>query len=245
MTPREIELATIQSWPAAVTEAHDGWRYLASGGVTGRVNAVWPIDWTGASLDDAITHAERWYAQRNLPPRFKLTDGAVSPPNLASVLSGRGYQSTMPTLVMIAPLQESSPAQEVALASAIPTAFDAVLRQTAKDDAEYEERLGIAIRAPAPAAYATLDIDGRTAAIGMTAGTPELAGVFLMRTAPEARRHGMARKILRTLLSHAAARGARRAFLQVEADNAPAIALYESEGFATLTTYRFWRKPQP
>ena len=44
MTPREIELATIQSWPAAVTEAHDGWRYLASGGVTGRVNAVWPID---------------------------------------------------------------------------------------------------------------------------------------------------------------------------------------------------------
>lgn len=209
MTPREIERATIAAWPAAVTEQHHGWHYLASGGVTGRVNAVWPLDWTGASLDEAITHAEHWYAQRNLPPRFKLTDGAVAPADLIEALSARGFQSVTPTLIMTAPLR-SSPVQDgVILASAIPAAFDAVLRQTAKDDAEYDERLGVALRAPAPAAYATFDLDGQTAAIGMTAGTPELAGIFLMRTAPEARRHGLARKILRTLLAHASR--ARRA----------------------------------
>jgi ribosomal protein S18 acetylase RimI-like enzyme len=31
--------------------------------------------------------------------------------------------------------------------------------------------------------------------------------------------------------------------LQVDEDNTPAIGLYQSEGFMTLTTYRFWRKP--
>jgi ribosomal protein S18 acetylase RimI-like enzyme len=245
MTPRDIELATIAAWPAAVTEHYDGWRYLASGGVTGRVNAVWPLDWTGASLDAAISHAERWYAQRNLPARFKLTDGAVAPPDLADALRRRSYEAVSPTLVMTAPLRPAPIQDGPHVAGAMPPAFDVVLRQTAKDEAEYEERLSIALRAPAPAAFATLDLDRRTAAIGMTAGTADLAGIFLMRTAPEARRQGLARRILRALLSSAAARGARTAFLQVEADNAPAIRLYESEGFATLSTYRFWRKPQP
>ena len=49
--------------------------------------------------------------------------------------------------------------------------------------------------------------------------------------------------ILRALLAGRAATAPATAFLQVDADNAPAIALYEREGFATLTTYRFWRRP--
>jgi ribosomal protein S18 acetylase RimI-like enzyme len=47
---------------------------------------------------------------------------------------------------------------------------------------------------------------------------------------------------LRALLTWAGGRGAAHAFLQVDAENWPAIALYEDEGFAKLTTYRFWRK---
>ena len=70
-----------------------------------------------------------------------------------------------------------------------------------------------------------------------------LAGIFLMRTAPEARRQGLARGILTALLARSAEWGVRTAFLQVEADNASAIALYKSEGFSALSTYRFWRKP--
>jgi GNAT superfamily N-acetyltransferase len=60
---------------------------------------------------------------------------------------------------------------------------------------------------------------------------------------PEARRQGHAIQILRALTQWARDNGATDAFLQVDAGNAPAIALYECEGFTTLTTYRFWRKP--
>lgn len=243
MTPRDVELATIAAWPAAVTECYEGWRYLASGGVTGRVNAVWPLQWTGASLDAAITHAEAWYAARNMAPRFKLTDDAYAPCDLPAALAERGYECVMPTLIMTAQVQSVAAPNEVSISTAMPAAFDAVLRQTATDDSEYDERRNIALRAPLPTAFATLERGEVTAAIGMAAASADLAGIFLMRTAPAARRRGLARQVLRALLAQCCAWGSRTVFLQVDADNASALALYESEGFSRLTTYRFWRKP--
>lgn len=243
MTARDIELATIRTWPAAVTEERNGWFYLAAGGVTGRVNAVWPLCWRGEDADAAIADAEAWYAARKLPPRFKLTEGAVAPAHLASLLAARGYEATMPTLIMSATLASSARGDgAVALSETMPAAFDAVIRETAKDEAEYEERLGIALRAPQPAAFATLRHEGRVAAIGLAAAAGDLAGVFLMRTAPCARRQGLARRVLRALLARAASWDARTAFLQVEEDNAAAVALYASEGFARVGAYRFWKK---
>lgn len=244
MSPLDIERATIRTWSAAITEVRNGWFYLAAGGVTGRVNAVWPLAWTGGDVPAAIKDAEAWYAARGLPPRFKLTDGAFAPDNLGRVLARRGYEPVMPTLVMTAPLTARDAPVEVALSAAMPSAFDAVIRETSKTESEYDERHSIAMRAPQPAAFATLERDGRIAAIGMIAAANGLAGVFLMRTAPHARRQGLARRILAALLAQAHRWRARTAFLQVDEDNTPAIALYESEGFTRLSTYRFWRKPQ-
>lgn len=242
MSPYDIDLATIRTWPATITEQRNGWYHLASGGVTGRVNAVWPLEWSGASLDAAIDEAEAWYAARALPPRFKLTDGAVAPENLAEALTRRGYQPVYPVRIMTAPIAAHAPAPGVSVSAEISPLFDAALRDTAKDAAEYEERRNIAARAPQPSAYAVIEQDGRAAAIGLAAASEGLAGVFLMRTVPEARRRGLAARVLETLLARCADWGVRTVFLQVEADNAPAIALYERAGFSTLTTYRFWRR---
>jgi N-acetylglutamate synthase len=243
MSARDIELATIRTWPAAVTEERNGWFYLASGGVTGRVNAVWPLAWTGVDLNAAISDAEAWYAERNLPPRFKLTDGAIAPAHLPETLAQRGYEAVTPTLVMTAPITPREAPTDVLISPTMPQAFDAVIRETSTTDSEYDERHSIAVRAPQPAAFATFERDHRVAAIGMTAAAGDLAGVFLMRTAPHARRQGLARQILNALLVRAHDWRTYTAFLQVEANNAAAIALYESEGFTPLATYRFWRKP--
>ncbi|MEZ5956685.1 MAG: GNAT family N-acetyltransferase [Hyphomonadaceae bacterium] len=242
MNPRDIDLATIRTWPAAVTEERDGWFYLASGGVTGRVNAVWPLEWRGGDVEVAIMEAEAWLAARNLPPRFKLTDGAYAPADLPELLEKRGYEPVMSTLVMTAPIRALQAPGGVHIHDALPAAFDAVIRETSKDDAEYDERLSIAQRAPQPAAFALIERAGRPLAIGMCAAAGDLAGVFLMRTAPEARRQGLAREILRALISRCSDWNVRTAFLQVDDHNESAIALYESEGFSTLTAYRFWRR---
>lgn len=242
-TPRAIDHATIKTWPAAVTEEREGWFLLAAGGVTGRVNAAWPLDWRGEDVDAAIDAVEAWYGARKLPPRFKLTDGAYAPADLAERLAQRGYEAVMPTLVMTRPLAAEIGAHDgVALTSTPPPSFDLALRESTTNADDLEERRSIASRLPAPAAFAVRERDGYAAAIGASAIADTLAGVFLMRTTPAARRQGHARHILRALLRWAQANGANTAFLQVDADNAPAIALYEREGFAALTTYRFWRR---
>jgi ribosomal-protein-alanine N-acetyltransferase len=58
------------------------------------------------------------------------------------------------------------------------------------------------------------------------------AEILTLAVAPEARRLGLGRKLVARFLYQAQVRGAGRAFLEVKADNAAAIALYESSGFA-------------
>jgi len=244
-TPLAIERATIQTWPARITENRDGWRLLVAGGVTGRVNAAWPLEWTGRDVESAILDVEAWYASHGMPPRFKLTDGAVAPAHLPDALSRRGYAWSTHTLVMTRPLLDRELAESVErvpLSGEMTPAFDEALRDSTPDPRDFEERRAIAERAPDPAAFAVIQVDDRPAAIGMMALAGDLAGIFLMRTVPAARRTGLGRRVLRSLLGRASKLGAACAFLQVEADNAPAIALYRSEGFASLTSYRYWRK---
>lgn len=57
------------------------------------------------------------------------------------------------------------------------------------------------------------------------------AELLTLAVAPEARRRGLARSLVARFLYQARVRGADRAFLEVAADNAAAIALYESTGF--------------
>jgi ribosomal protein S18 acetylase RimI-like enzyme len=59
---------------------------------------------------------------------------------------------------------------------------------------------------------------------------------------PAFRRQGLAEVLLDFLIGRAVLNGAKAVFLQVEAANAPAIALYKKTGFATAFAYRYWRK---
>jgi ribosomal protein S18 acetylase RimI-like enzyme len=52
----------------------------------------------------------------------------------------------------------------------------------------------------------------------------------------------LARRVLRALLAEAKGLGADRAWLQVEADNAPAVALYADEGFEPGYRYSYWTR---
>lgn len=51
---------------------------------------------------------------------------------------------------------------------------------------------------------------------------------------PQHRKQGVGRRLLRDLIDESQRRGVRDLFLEVRADNAVAIALYESEGFREI-----------
>jgi ribosomal-protein-alanine N-acetyltransferase len=66
------------------------------------------------------------------------------------------------------------------------------------------------------------------------------AEVHTIGVRPEAQGAGIGRALLLDLLAHA---GSRRVVLEVRTDNAPAIALYESEGFVILGVRRRYYRP--
>lgn len=68
-------------------------------------------------------------------------------------------------------------------------------------------------------------------------------GIFDLETESGVQRRGLGRTVLGSLLTWGANQGAERAFLQVEAANAAATALYESVGFELAYSYAYWREP--
>jgi ribosomal protein S18 acetylase RimI-like enzyme len=64
-----------------------------------------------------------------------------------------------------------------------------------------------------------------------------------MRTLPHARGQGVGASLLTAFIGLARQGGITRVFLQVEADNAPALALYRRFGFVSAWTYHYWKAP--
>ena len=62
----------------------------------------------------------------------------------------------------------------------------------------------------------------------------DAAEILTVGVVPEARRRGIARRLIDGLLEEARRRGAAEAFLEVRVDNAAAQSLYASEGFAQV-----------
>lgn len=241
--PLVLEPIADRAWPARERSALGGWRLNAADGWSMRTNACWPLGEPDRDVEAAIDATEAWFQARNLPPRFKLTDGAVKPDDLPDRLARRGYVDCKKTLVMIGSAV-GRPDPSIGLSETPDASFEAVFTASAGGNlADARERLETLARLPPPARFARLDIDGAPAALGACAVEGEWAGVFGMRTMAEHRRKGLARRILGSVLCEAALLGARRAYLQVEADNASAVALYAAEGFSPAYAYRYWVRP--
>lgn len=71
------------------------------------------------------------------------------------------------------------------------------------------------------------------------------AEILTLAVAPEARRRGLGRKLVMRFLYQARLRGADRAFLEVSAENAQAMALYLSTGFVPAGVRRgYYQTPE-
>ena len=81
--------------------------------------------------------------------------------------------------------------------------------------------------------------DGVVLACGQVAIEGDLAGLYDVVTATARRGEGHARRLCVHMLAHAARAGATTAYLQVEADNAPARALYRRLGFVDGYAYHY------
>jgi GNAT superfamily N-acetyltransferase len=111
---------------------------------------------------------------------------------------------------------------------------------TAGERAAHLERLSgtpLAMRA------ITASIEERVVAAGQAAIDGGLVGIYDMTTAAAWRRRGLASLIVESLLAWAARQHATHAFLQVNDDNTPALAVYRRYGFSTVYKYHYRARP--
>jgi ribosomal protein S18 acetylase RimI-like enzyme len=86
-----------------------------------------------------------------------------------------------------------------------------------------------------------VDVSARERVVGVlrAALAEDWVGLSCLMVAPDARRRGIGRLLTERALAAAAERGARRAFLQVEVENAGAATLYAQQGFRPAERYHY------
>jgi len=236
---RLLDELCARAWTPLEEEESDGWILRASGGFSLRGNSVWPREAHGAkSLADRIARAEDFYFAHGLPPRFQISP-ASEPPGLERELQRHGYVVHTTTDVMTASGGVTEPQSQVELCEQSTDLWRSVMLDSSTDLDDAKGRLAIVDGMRLHRRHAIICIEGAAAAIGLGTVDRGWLGVFAMRTLPQYRRRGLARSIVAALRDWAASEGAREAYLQVESDNAPAIALYRSLGFVREYSYRY------
>jgi GNAT superfamily N-acetyltransferase len=220
------------AWPAPSTKDMGGWLLRHAGGVTKRANSVLPLGDPG-DVDAAVERAERFYTELGLPTVFSV-DAQARPRGIDAFLDARGYALVDPTIAMAADLSGSYERDGVEIAEAPSSGW---LDLWWSVDGRYAHQLPMAekILTGVPAGYASLD----GAAVGRGVPQGEWLGIYAMAVAPDARRRGLGRRVLRALLGWGREQGCESAYLVVVGRNAPARAMYASEGFTEAGGYYY------
>jgi len=221
---RNLEHAAAMAWPGVEQQWVGGWFCRFGHGSTRRANSAVPLDFSVSTDMEAVT---RWYAARSVAPLVSVPDRLfrVSPQ----------VSTEAENFVMACDIEPGDAHHAVALA---PRPDDEWMRVYDRD--VHLDVLTAVVDGAAIFATVAGAAVARAAVTGAPDGTRWL-GLSALKVAEDQRRHGYARSVCTALLTWGADQGATRAYTQVLADNASAIALFESMGFALHHRSRYVR----
>ena len=240
---------SLNAWPALQTVFYDGWVLRFARGYTRRANSINPLYPSSLPTRQKIEACEKIYLGQGLDVTFKLTP-ASQPEGLDALLDERGYQREADTSVQTLDLAgwTPGPAPEVSLAPAASDEWLAAFWRMSATRPEHQATHRQMLQSIIPdTCYASLDVDGQAAAVGLAVLQDGWIGFFDIVTDPARRRQGQATRVKRSLLGWGKSQGAHTAYLQVVLKNQPALNLYANLGFheAYAYWYRVKKAAQP
>lgn len=235
----ELARITARSWLPLESEPLGEWTLRAAAGFTRRANSVLPLGDPGMPLEDALARVTAWYARRGLPAYVQAATGAAGTHELlCAELERRGWAAEVSAEVRIGALApvgdvDAPAAGEIRLTRAPDEEW--LGRYGKVDDPELARRMLV----EGPSVWFAALPGGR--AVGRCVVDGRWAGFAAVTVDPAHRREGLATAVMAALARRALEEGASAAWLQVEADNAGARALYDGLGFATHHSYHHFR----
>ncbi len=219
----------------------DGWLLRYSPGKAKRARCINAVADGRLSLADRLALCRRVFAASELPLLMRITPFS-KPADLDETLAQLGMAQLDDTRVMVlANLQriERAPGpgtvRPLALAAFAQCVGQMRRSPLAQRQAHAERLLG----SPVPFHAFEMQLDGHVVACGQFALEGDLVGLYDIFTVPQARGRGVASRLCTHLLNEAVARGAAHAYLQVEAENHAARAVYQRLGFADAYGYHY------
>ncbi|MFE5595569.1 GNAT family N-acetyltransferase [Streptomyces sp. NPDC056549] len=239
----ELARATARAWQPVESEALGEWTLRASDGFTRRANSVLPLGDPGMPVADALTHVRAWYAARKLPAYVQTSTGAEGTQELlCAALDRHGWRREVSAEVRIGALAPIGDLDaDVSAVRLSRTVDEAWLRRYQRfEEASPAVR---SVLASGPSVwFASVAGTGEVpAAIGRCVVDGRWAGFMAVEVDPGQRRRGLATAVMTALARQALDEGASAAWLQVEADNDGARALYDGMGFAPHHHYHHYR----
>ncbi len=239
-----LEQAVVRGWPALESTTIAGWIARWSSGGSVRANSVAALAFEGGDLDLALAQVAAFYRRNGGVAKFTIAD-VSEPAGLDKELERRGWRRSGDHVTMAKAVdaearrtrQSTSMGRfEVDRMDRPTSAWSDVYLQGLSDN-----RKAVAMRLvegiPAPRTFFLGKRDGEPIASGLSVHDGGFASVQCMATAAAARRTGAATCVLAMIEQCASESGVKHLYLQADAANGAAVALYSRVGFQVVGRY--------
>lgn len=244
--------ALIGGWRPLARLDVDGFALLRSRGVTRRANSAVALDVPARpeALDHAVSRIEALTQSAGAVPCVRILEEHGPAAELDALLERRGYRAEghsriLERVLEPARLPAPHPQAAISIGGLDENWFDGAWHLAPREGGDARRTLRD-IMAGTPAIQLTLPAGAdEVAAVGRAAlvetGRTSTAVLNTIAVAPEHRRQGLGTAVVGSLLTLAAARGAQRALLEVETNEAghAATGLYRSLGLRPIGAYHY------
>jgi N-acetylglutamate synthase len=217
-----------------------GWLVPVFDGSVGRARSAVPLHHAPHDVRDIDTISELYLA-RGFAAAFRLPEVEAFRA-MHGELQRRGFERQQPTLVLtgkVADVLAWHPGPPGDLSNVPDAQWMGMFLGPGLDPVDGAAR-SRALARGASTQFASLRENGVTLACGAAALSHGWLSVHGMRTLLARRGEGLASRVMLAMALHARQHGVDRIFLQVDAANAPALALYRRCGLQPAWRYAYW-----
>ena len=241
----ELARVSARSWQPVESERLGEWELRAASGFTRRANSVLPLGDPGVPLDEALTAVRRWYGERGLPAYVQTATGAEGTQELlCAELEERGWTREVTAELWVGGLAPVADQGDPARVVRVVLSREADEAWLSRYQRKGVSEVALAVLGSGPSVWFATVPGGEgepPAAIGRCVVDGRWAGFAAVEVDPGQRRQGLATAVMAALAGRALEEGASAAWLQVEADNSGARALYARMGFGAHHSYHHYR----